>query len=117
MNGKNTTGSSISQELVGTRQMARCPLFQRLQRCTKVILVVEREKKEDEYCSSSTHKMISSLYGVDILLKYSKYCISSSSTLASSKSISSRGHRDHNDCCIDGTHPALEISANNKQKQ
>jgi hypothetical protein len=35
MNGKITTAScSISQELVGTLQMARYPLFQRLRRCT-----------------------------------------------------------------------------------
>jgi hypothetical protein len=38
MNGKSTTASSISQELAGTLQMARYPLFQRLQRCTNVIL-------------------------------------------------------------------------------
>jgi hypothetical protein len=42
MNGKSTTTSSISQELTGTLQMARYPLFQRLQRCTNVILVSAR---------------------------------------------------------------------------
>jgi hypothetical protein len=38
MIGKTTTTSSISQELAGTLQMACYPLFQRLWRCTNVVL-------------------------------------------------------------------------------
>jgi hypothetical protein len=38
MNGKSTTASSISRELAGTLQMARYLLFQRLRRCTNVII-------------------------------------------------------------------------------
>jgi hypothetical protein len=43
MNGKRTTASSISQELVGTLQMAGYPrFFNVLRRCTNVILASAR---------------------------------------------------------------------------
>jgi hypothetical protein len=42
MNGKITAASSISQDLVGTLQIARYPLFQRLRHCTNVILACPR---------------------------------------------------------------------------
>jgi hypothetical protein len=42
MNGKSTTAGSVSQELAGTLQMARYPLFQRLRCCTNVILASAR---------------------------------------------------------------------------
>jgi hypothetical protein len=51
MNGKSTTASSISQELAGTLQMARYPLFQCLQRCTNVILAsVQNSDLLDNEC-------------------------------------------------------------------